>query len=284
MKVSTVEIETPSRSDTIKLTLMGDEHKGALDHDAKLFKASLGKIAADDNHYWLGMGDPCEFIAYSDKRFDPRDYDMRNPLHNSFQRQADEYVKDVSIVPEKRRLGLILGNHDDKVTTRYHYDVHEHICQGLSRRPNFGLSYSAILKLRFIRKVKSSDTCTVLKLCLHHGHGGGRRAGSKINKVEDLAFSYPFCHIYAMGHCHDRFIRPAVATDCTPEADELIERPRFLAMTGTYKRSVTTHNSSWGEQKQFPPTSIGCITFEIQPFANSGPVITGICRSDGLPG
>jgi len=68
VRVVTIEIDTPSRSDSIKLTLMGDEHKGAVDHDSKLFKASLAKIAAEDNHYWLGMGDPCEFIAYSDRR------------------------------------------------------------------------------------------------------------------------------------------------------------------------------------------------------------------------
>lgn len=284
MRVATVEIHTPSRTDKIKLTFTGDEHLGAMDCDKKLLKASFEKIAADENHYWIGMGDPCEFIAYSDKRFDPRDYDMSNPLHNSFQRQSDAYVEMASVIPEERRLGLICGNHDDKVTTRYHYDVHEYICQKLSRRPNFSLGYSAFLKIRFRREVAASKSSAVMKLCLHHGHGGGRRAGSKINKVEDLAFSYPYCDIYAMGHCHDRFIRPAVATDCTDRSDELEERPRVLLMSGTYKRSVTTHNSSWGEQKQFPPTSIGCVTLEIQPHGSGGPVITGICRSDGLPG
>lgn len=281
MRVVTVEIDTPSRADSIKLTLTGDEHLGAMDCDESLFRRSIEKIASEDNHYWLGMGDPCEFIAYSDKRFDPRDYDMSNSLHNSFQRQADKYVSFVSKIPEERRVGLICGNHDDKVTTRYHYDVHAHICNQLSRRPAFSLGYSAFVKLRFKRGERAMET---IKLCLHHGHGGGRRAGSKINKVEDLAFSYPYCHVYGMGHCHDRFIRPAVATDCSRQLDELEERPRVLLMSGTYKRSVTTHNSSWGEQKQFPPTSIGCVTLEIQPHGQSGPVITGICRSDGLPG
>lgn len=280
MKAVTIDLDVTSRLDSFKVTFMGDEHKGANDHDGKLFKASLEKIASEPNHYWVGMGDPCEFIAYSDKRFDPRDYDMANPLHNSFQRQADAYVKDVSIIPEERRLGLICGNHDDKVTTRYHYDVHSYICEKLSPRPSFSLGYSAFLRLAFKRARSSSP----FKFCLHHGHGGGRRAGSKINKVEDLAFSYPFCHVYVMGHCHDRFIRPAIATDMSLRCDELIERPRMLAMSGTFKRSVTKHNSSWGEQKQFPPTSIGCVTFDIAPHPSSGPVITGICRSDGLPG
>lgn len=282
MRVATVEIDTPSRLDVIKITATGDEHLGALDCDHKLLKQSFEKIASEPNHYWIGMGDPCEFIAYSDKRFDPRDQDPRFALHNSFQRQADEYIKLASIVPPERRLGLICGNHDDKVTTRYHYDVHEYICQALSTRPAFSLSYSAFLRLRFKRTQNSSRS---VKFCLHHGHGGGRRAGSKINKVEDLAFSYPFADIYLMGHCHDRFVRPAIATDCAEVREELVERPRFLAMTGTYKRAVTTHNSSWGEQKQFPPTSIGCITFEIQPNPKTEcPIITGICRSDGLPG
>lgn len=282
MKVVTHEINTPSRSDIIKITATGDEHLGAVDCDHRLLRQTFERIAAEENHYWIGLGDPCEFIAYSDKRFDPRDSDPRFALHNSFQKQADEYIKLVSIVPEERRIGLICGNHDDKVTTRYHYDVHEYICQALSRRPNFSLGYSAFLKLRF-RRAKTSSR--MIKFCLHHGHGGGRRAGSKMNKVEDLAFAYPYCDVYMMGHCHDRFFRPAVATDCADSSDELRERPRCLVMTGTYKRAVTTHNSSWGEQKQFPPTSIGCVTLKIQPNPSNDThaIIKGTCSTDGLP-
>lgn len=287
MKLLTQDFEIPTRSESVKISFVGDVHDGAEDCDTELFEASIDRIARQKNHYLFGMGDYGEYINFTDKRFDPRDYPNTaiSELSNFANYQADRLVKKFSPV-KSRILGMLRGNHDETVCTKYHYDVHAYLCRQLSsdgQSIGLDLGYSAILRLKFIRAGAAVRT---IKICAHHGHGGGRRPGAKINKVEDLVNSYPNCSIYAMGHCHDLFLRPYVAVDIAERRDDFVEYPRMMLMSGHYKKIVTAANSTWGEKKQFSPTARGCVTLEIFPFVKTKdgqPIIHGLVSTQGLP-
>lgn len=278
MRVVTFNMPNCGRVDEFKITLMGDEHCDARDFDKKLHAKCVAKIASEENHYAILMGDPCDFIGYRDKRFSPKEHDIVN---DGFRKSCDYYVNLLRPIPESRLIGKIEGNHDEHIAKNYLFDPHEYICEKLSPRVGFNLGYSCFLKLRFRR---NSSTQTI-KFCLHHGGGsGGKREGAVVNSVEDLEKSFPFCHVYATGHLHDRFIKPLVKTDCLDKSDTLIERSRVLAMSGTFKRTLEQDHTNWEERTRKPPKSRGVVTIIVKPFADDGfPVLDGAISTSGLP-
>lgn len=66
------------------------------------------------------------------------------------------------------------------------------------------------------------------KVFCHHGYGGGKRTGSAVNNIEDLAKISPDCDVYLAGHVH----KLGVTCDSVWLAGEL--KRRFFVMTNTY--------------------------------------------------
>ena len=57
------------RGDTFTIVPLGDIHLGNRAADEKLFGAVVQRIKDDATAYWVGMGDYCDFINRSDRRF-----------------------------------------------------------------------------------------------------------------------------------------------------------------------------------------------------------------------
>lgn len=278
MKVVTFNMPECTRTDEFKITFMGDEHVDAMDSDIKLMKKCVAKIASEENHYAVLMGDPCDFIGFRDKRFSPREHEI---VHDGFRRSCDYYVKLLEPIPENRIIGKIEGNHDEHIAKQFLFSPHDYICEKLSPRLNFNLGYSCFLKLRFKRRT----ACQTIKVCLHHGTGGGGKTdGSPVNSVSELERKYPFCHVYVTGHLHDRFIKPKIKIDCLDKSDTLIERPRVLAMSGTFKKTIQQDHTNWEERTGKDPKSTGVITLLVRPFSDDGsPILDGHASTSGLP-
>ena len=228
------------------------------------------------------MGDYCDYIGIGDPRLDLRELDPATTVEE-LQDLANFQMRKVAaeLHPIKDRfLGLLIGNHDNKMATKLQHPIHDRFCEYLGV-PNLG--YSCILKLHIIRKYGSSQTTRLLKIYAHHGAGAGRKKGSKVNRIEDLAASFPFCDIYAMGHVHDRMCHVSTVLDATEKINKLVAMPRAFGITGTFLETYTQGTISYSEQAQYPPTALGVITFTIKPYGDKGMEISAHSSTTGLP-
>jgi hypothetical protein len=118
----------------------------------------------------------------------------------------------------------------------------------------------------------------------HHGFGGGRKSGGKVNRLEDAAISFPDCQIYLMGHVHDKaaWIKPALHV--AEQTDKVIQKFRAFGITGTFKKTYQQDAMGYGEKMMYPSTALGVISFSIRPFSDSGQIEIGAFNSTtGLP-
>lgn len=296
MKVVTRHIHVDSRKDEIKITPIGDVHIGGRDCDKKLLEQCVEKIASEDNHYWLGMGDFGEFINYRDKRFDPSELDDElkiKDLADLAKCQSDMIARRLLPIKDKC-LGLLSGNHEETIRLRHDQDIHWNLCNAMYSPENkwgmqsanaLDLGYSSIIRVRIFRSSKEAGGNgggNPLFIYAHHGSGGGRKSGSKINRLEDAALTFPYCHIYVMGHVHDRaaWLKPAL--HIAERSDTIIQKWRAFGITGTFKKTYQQDAMGYGEKLMLPATALGVITFSVT-YEGDRLAIAAHNATSGLP-
>lgn len=288
MEVVTREIVYSSRKEEFKVSFLGDVHLGGRDCDIDLFKGCIDKIASEPNHYWFGIGDWAEYINYTDKRFDPAELDPRlfqlKDLQDLAKVQCDVAAKMLKPIGLKC-LGLIVGNHEEKIRLKYSQHIQEVLCHLLpSKYKDLDLGYCAIAKVRLKRISGKTENFKTVKFCLHHGAGGGGMDGASVNKIEKFASFFPYCDIYAYGHVHKRKAWIDPVWDCSSKEDKAVQRQRGYALTGTFKKTYEQGTMTYGEKAQYKPASLGCVSFIIEGENDAGENnLTAITRGDGLP-
>jgi hypothetical protein len=295
MRIVTREIIVKTLSEPVIITPLGDTHIGAVDCNEPLLKSCIERIRTGENHYWIGMGDYGEWIMPNDKRFT---YEMLNrseraeKMNDFMGSQLRQTV--APFIPIKDKcLGLLQGNHEETISNRYFKDVYLDICNELetnscydpyAKMRNANLSYTCIMRIIFKSKHHGSNTKEVL-LWLHHGAGGGRKSGAKVNRIEEQAQFYPDCDIFLMGHVHTRVFSFVPAILVRPRTNKMMDRTKFFGITGTFKKTYQEDYSGYGERAQMPPTALGVISLKIIPEYGRGRItrIEGHSASDGMP-
>lgn len=98
----------------------------------------------------------------------------------------------------ERTLVLTGGNHEGRTKKNAGIDVSEEMAEKL------GVPYSedeALLKIAIGQRPNKKKF--IYTLYMTHGHGGGKRPGSKLNNLEDLGKNI-LADIYIVGHGHSR--------------------------------------------------------------------------------
>lgn len=295
MRVVTREILLPTLATPVTITPLGDTHVGAIDCHEKLLKACVERIAESENHYWIGMGDYGEWIMPGDKRFDFRMLkpDEKANMMNDFTgSQLRQTIAPFLPIKEKC-LGLISGNHEETISNHYFRDVHQDICTALETQAcydpiakirNSNLSYNCVMRLVF-RSAGDATNTRELFIWLHHGAGGGRKSGSKVNRIEEQALVCPECDVFLYGHVHSRLFTIGASIIVKPRTNKIEDRPKFFGITGTFKKTYQQDYSGYGERGMFPPTALGVISLRIVPEYGRARIMRfeGHSASDGLP-
>lgn len=289
MKVITINYPHNSRADEFKFSFVGDIHLGAADCDIDLLRRVMKKLSKAENHRWFGMGDYGEYIGIRDKRFDAKSLpkDMKaTELDNIFGKQTDQVVEELSVARDTCD-GLIEGNHDKDAAIRYGKNFYQDVCERLKLRE---LGYCCVVKINFSRGNVKNPHVKQVRFLLHHGYGGGRREGTKMNKAEDLMWINPYCQLYVMGHVHGKSATVKNVVDVHRTKDELVEKAVGYGISGVFKRTYTHNFSSYAEIKAYPTSSLGCITFTIIPYNyekggkdSNSITIKAHNSSDGMP-
>jgi hypothetical protein len=273
----------------------------------------VGKITKASNTYWIGGGDYCECIKPSDlKRFefeglpnwmlgpDAKQFfiDIKNVLTEEdaaeilkkYKGKIKRNLRDIVGVQRQRIinmlnpikdkcLGLLEGNHEEKVRRYHNLDHHGLVCNALAVKD---LTSEALFRLRFVR----GDSTKIVKVFACHGHGGGRTAGAEPNHLFRLAAHWRV-DLILRGHSHIFCINPPLVELGVPNSgslpDECLQYYKRAGNWGCWLKSYATGASTYVTRATYPPRPLSTLEIEIQPHVHShhnGPELSKISMKE----
>lgn len=219
---------------------LSDVHIGAERHDAKRLRDRLNEIKqAGEHHRVLLMGDLADTATPISKHYQPG---AKTP-----QEELDSLV--ATFKPIADRVDLIIpGNHEERLL-KVGLDLTAQFA-ALIGRPDAYRPLPTLLRYLFRKDVRDDRTQSYrakAEIYVHHGYGGGRNAGGKLDKVKALALQKPDAHVYLMGHVHTH----ATDMDEVPIGWPPKRRRRLYVITGTYQDS-----EAYAIKQNFPPGAV----------------------------
>ena len=185
------------------VAILGDVHYEAQGCKRELLDAWIVDVRAS-GAYWLCIGD----------LFDAQTLTAPGGIKAKASAVDLEDAMDrleAAFLPIREKcLGMIPGNHEERISRFGGIDPIRQLTTRLE------ISYDP---LRLALQLTFSKTMRAYRLYALHGYGGGRRMGSRANKLEDLS-AVVDANIYVMGHMHT----PMVFTD----------HKRVYTMTGSF--------------------------------------------------
>ncbi len=150
-------------------------------------------------------------------------------------------------------LGVMGGNHEQKVKNQFGFDPISVIAQRLEKPI---LTDPGYLILRF----KNGGTSRLYNIFCSHGQFmGGRKRGSKINSMEDKMADFDFDMILA-GHTHDLWMstRKKVVPVIGKNKITFDEKKITFINTGSFMSTYTDSNiDTWASRSVFSPQRSG---------------------------
>lgn len=257
MRVVRRNFDNVSRQDEFKIHFLGDTHVGHPGVFDKVVKRAVARVADDPQAYWIGMGDQVHAINTKDARFDPDilpDWVLRAPparsramLGDLVTAQRQKFMELHAPIAHKC-LGLLEGNHEQKVRKWTERNVHQELCDAMCVAGDFepgtelNVGYSGFIKLSFARGVKNGrrvGVSTILLNC-HHGATIGEARHKEYILTTDA-------DIVAWGHSHKIGTKQFRIRSLA--GDKYVELDRWGLWTGTFQQDSVVDQTTWGETK-----------------------------------
>jgi len=225
---------------------ISDVHVGAHNHHSKEFKERLKMIEeSDDSHRVLLLGDLMDNATKDSVGFS---YGAMPP-----QEELELLVG--LLKPIADRVDLIIpGNHERRSQDRgVGMDLSANIA-ALLGRPDTYRPACTVVQYRFDKR-KTGQHRTFLEVLCHHGTGGGRKPGGKINRASDLFVLKPDVDICLSGHTHETATRvEKVWTGFPPKV-----KRRYVVITGCWLGS-----EQYSKDAAYPPSVEGSPTIYVR--------------------
>lgn len=281
MRTLTHILRHDSRSDDFTLYPLFDIHLGAAACDEALLVKTVEEVRANPRAYVILGGDNLNSITRDDPR--ANEYERADWLigeEDTAGLERDQLVKLLYPIAD-RILAVLEGNHEAAVLRHdkrnIYWELVAKLADAAGRKPeDIGLGYEGFIRLRFLRTGTSSK---VLTIYAHHGWGGGRKAGGKVNKLDDFMGSYD-ADLYLMGHVHDiaHHVRTTVSPGNGKRRDyELRERHGLIC--GTLLRPYVSRarngmpRNSYGQVKGYAPSPVGYPVIRVKPWHSSMEIV-----------
>ena len=271
MRAITHVVIYTSRKDIFKLYPLGDIHAGTVYFQEDEFKKQVRTIEKDPLALWVGMGDYADLVTPKDKRWEAHTISDWVKLDNLAESQC-QYVEKLFRPIRNKCIGLLGGNHEDSIRKWNHYNFMVNLCERLDVPY---LTYSAFVRLVFKRQAADGTPGgTKTLFTCHFTHGSGcpmTEGGVAMNlkrSMDDFSGD-----IYGKGHIHRiKVMEKPYLYASSQNPPRIKQRSKCGAISGcwflTYKQEEPGGEileSSYGEQKGYPPTPIGCPVFLIHP-------------------
>ena len=257
MEIIEQRITLEDVSEPMRIVPLGDVHYGNINCDVKKFKETIEYIKNTTNCYTIIMGDMCDAVMISDKRFDISTVapELREKVNDLGMAQY-EAMRNMLLPIKGKILAAVDGNHGDTMYTKYHTDYDAWLYRELNV-PDMGTA--GFLVIKFNREQYHTETVTVF---MHHGFIAGRKSGGKLNAMEDLSASYD-ADVFLMGHSHDLFAKSKARVSVA--GTKLKVRKQYFAQTGTFLQTYVQGTNCYAEKAGYPPTKTGCIKIKLYP-------------------
>jgi predicted phosphodiesterase len=251
-RISLEDIESP-----LYIVPLGDVHYGNINCDLKKFKDTIEYIKNKPNCYAVLMGDMCDSIMISDKRFDVSTIakELRDDLDDLAMAQYTK-MRDMLMPIKDKILASVDGNHGDTLHKKYHTDFDAYLAKELGVSD---MGISGFLVIKFDRKQFHTETVTIY---MHHGFVAGRQSGNKLNAMDKLRSSYE-ADIFLCGHSHDLFAKSYLQVAVAGE--NIKSKKQYVANTGTFLKTVIQGATCYAEAAGYPPQKTGVIKITLIP-------------------
>jgi hypothetical protein len=258
------EIKVKKITDWVSIWFFGDQHFGSSACAVGDMQETISQINADPNAYVVYMGDFCDFINFTDKRFDPKHVakELLPHLDDLPRKMADSFVEMTTSLTPKTICG-IPGNHDEKIRLRYHFDVAGYICGRL------GIPLLSVVSQLRIRVTDGKHHSYIVKGVLSHAEKGSVTVGGKLAASERMADYYGDHDFFAQAHTHEYLIFDGrnldVGGDFKPgESPRTVERTRLTFLTGGYLKTYAPGSAGYGERRGYRPCRLGSPRLEMR--------------------
>jgi hypothetical protein len=244
----------------INIIPIGDVHLGSPACDEDRLNYMLDWIASKPDTYIIGTGDYCDLMRAHDRMEVERNVadGTKDILDRLYREEADKFWKKLKPFAS-RVLGLGEGNHRGNLksgitTTQY-------MCDRLGTKYLGYMSYFALnINVR-------STTSIQIVFLIHHGMGGGGKlAGTTINRVEQLE-KVAIADIYMMGHDHQKGVRPTAkfVPYNGSQGFDFRTKKQLLISTGGFLKSYMPNMPSYAVRSAYRPADLGCAKIMIIP-------------------
>src|ERR1700738_5117618 len=227
MRVLRRKFEAKNRAEVLKIVPVGDVHCGSAACDEKLLKEVVASIAADNDTYWLSMGDVCNFINLNDPRFSVDElakWIKTKHLGDVAKAELDHYLEIVAPIAHKC-LAMVCGNHELSIQKHYERDIYAEAVSQMKRLGNMkpetqlGIGYTGMLQLQWRMTEGMGRT---INISLHHGFTGGRNPGGKSNALKTWLWQNE-CDCAIFGHSHNTSVTKEAVTTISQNGIPKIE-------------------------------------------------------------
>jgi UDP-2,3-diacylglucosamine pyrophosphatase LpxH len=245
--------------DTFKLIPLFDMHLGAAACDENKLDRTIKQILDTPDCYTIAGGDMVDAILRQDMRrymHGCANQEITDALDDALNISVRQAVKKLKPLADKGKLlGCMAGNHEVAVQKHHSFNISREICDRLDV-PFLG--YSCFYRLTLKKKKHGAKFGWVIYL--HHGFGGGRKKGSSINNLIDLAIKFQ-ADCYIMGHDHKKITTKEEQFKITHSgAPKIVTREKVFVRAGTFLKSyLDGGRTTYSEQAGYPPTSTGAV-------------------------
>lgn len=255
------EIQIPSRRDPWFLRPISDAHLGSAACDMAAVKEEINVIKNTPNCFTFLGGDICEAIWVDDsKRFDLDMHVLDPSLHRDYAKKSAARAAELFHPIKDKILFVLTGNHEEEFHRRHHFDISAEIADRL-KTPY--LMYSALVLIKVLAESRENDKRTEyhVRLRAHHGSGGGRKHGGKINRVVDMAISHD-ADIYWMGHVHTP-IKTITTRMGITDTGKPVKRDMAFLVNGSFLKTFIPGQAGYAERLDLPSSYMGVMPLKI---------------------
>ena len=252
--------------DKFSIYPFSDSHLGAKESAEQTLSHTIQECAALGRFgLAVGVGDWLDCIVKNDKRFRMNGlagWVEPSNIIDSQRRHCTDIFR--PLVEAGQLIAIGSGNHEEAIHNHHDDDITRNICRDL-HTPYAG--YTAFIILKFHNVV--SGVTHIRKIHSWHGAGAAQSAGARLNRLISLVNDIE-ADIYLMGHLH-------AMTAHTPDRLKVddyghIHSIRLAAtITGSWLKTYDQPETgvildpTYGEEKGYKPSRIGCPIIRIDP-------------------
>jgi len=244
----------------VYLVPLGDIHYGSwefTEYSQEKLQGYINWIAAHDNAYTFLMGDilNCSTITSPGKPYQEKVDSSSQFIWalNTFSPLAEA----------NKILGIIKGNHEEQLEK----SVGSKLNRSKEIAVALGIPYCGVDAYVMMNIQLPGTAKRTYYVYLAHGSGGGRKRGSKINRLSDMELICD-ADVYVCGHMHD--VLPYRKDKWSPVKGRLVRRKVAFTISGSfldYAPPPDEPAEGYGVQKMYEPICVGAprIRLECDP-------------------